>query len=198
MAKRIFESEKGADMLMNEYTSKSGVKIGKFYNNAVYCWFLPESQTLNVEANYILQQAEAGTLDDWTLKQSISRGITWLAQYPIKDCSILKSILLHFTCAPYMEKQKDPRNDYVKKMFNDAEEKIKEYDPNYSAFNPCLANFGEDICNHWDNIWNEKIMYDVISSIVFLCEPQKPITWYEGIMFLKSIENSAKAEHGVK
>lgn len=198
MAKRIFESEKGADMLMNEYTSRSGIKIGKFYNSAIYHWFLPESQVLNVEASYILQQAENGKLDQWELKQSISRGVRWLSQYPIKDCSILKAILLHFTCAPYMNKQTDPRNDHVKKMFDDAEEKLKKYDPDYSAYNPSIANFGEDICKHWDNVWNEKIMYDVISSIVYLCEPQKPITWYDGINFLKNIEESAKVEHGVK
>lgn len=198
LAKRIFESEKGPDMLMTEYTKRSGVKIGKFYNNCVLCWFLPESQALNVEASFILQEEEHGELNMFLLKQSISRGITWLGQYPVKDCSVLQSILLYFTCAPFLDPGKDPRNDYVKDMFNQVEQIIKDNDPSYTNFNACIANFGDDICKHWDVLWDKKIAYDVLSSIVFLFDPQKEITWYDGIVYLKAIEDAAKKEHGVK
>lgn len=196
--KRIFESEKGVDMLINEYTQKSGIKIGKLFNNAIYCWFLPVAKTLRVEANFILQQEEAGKLDQWTIKQSISRGITWLGKYPVENCNILKSILLHFTCTPWSVKKEDNRNDFVKELFNQAEAKLKEYDPNYNSLNACLGNFGEDICDHWDKVWNEKIMYDVISYIVFGEQVQKEFTWYEAISILQEIEEVANEKYGVK
>lgn len=196
--KRIFDAEKAADMLVNEYVSKSGIKLAKLYNRAIYNFFLPSTQALSLEANYILAKAEDGTLDDFAIKQSLSRGITWLSSYPIKDCSILREILLRFTFAPYADLQHDPRNDYVKSLFAQAEEKIKEHDPDYAPIHPCIANYGTDICDHWNTVWEYKIMYSVLSCIVYLCDIQKPISWYDAIMFLKDMENEAINEHGVR
>lgn len=196
--KRIFESEKETDLLINEFTKNTGVKIGKLFNNAVTCWFLPAVKTLSVEANYLLQQEANGLLDQWTIKQCVSRGITWLGKYPVENCDLLRSILLHYTCTPWDVKQEGHANEYVKEMMETVKRKIRETESDYSPIHPCLGNFGEDICDRWETLWKEKIVYDVISAIVYVEEPQKPITWYEAIIFLKNIEILANEKYGVK
>ncbi len=196
--KRIFDSDKEIDMIVNEYTKETGVKIGKIFNNAIYNWFLPNVETLYVEAKYILDLEEKGELSQDTIKQCLSRGITWLGKYPIRNCEVLRSILLHFTCASFFDRKEDSRNNYVKEMFKKAEEKIKEHNPNYDPFHNCIGNYGEDICDNWENIWEEKIMYDVISSIVYLEEPKRPFTWFEAINYLCQIEYLAQKKYGVK
>lgn len=96
---------------------------------------------MNIEATYLLQKAEKDELYQWTIKQSLSRGISWLAKYPVEECSVLQDIVLHFTCAPYKNVQKDPRNEYVKERVDVVEEKIKSINPEYNTLHVCLEDF---------------------------------------------------------
>jgi len=193
MSKRIFETEHGADYLMNEYCDETDSKIARVINYAIYCWFMPNYvEELKVEANYLLQKQKEGNLTQWEIKQVVSRGISWLAKNPIPDCSTLRSMNLHFTMPAYAEKQEDTRNDYVKSFFAEAEEIMAKVDSKYiKGFpHPCLGNFASDILDSWDKVWEERVMYDVLSYVVFGTEPQKPITVYQAITFLKRIEEA--------
>lgn len=198
--KRIFESEKEVDLLIKEYTKKSGVTIAKLLNNAVLCWFLPTASTLSVEARFLLQQAALNDLEPWVIKQSISRGITWLGKYPIENAELLRSIILHFTCSPWDSHPGEKANDHVNSMFLEIISKIKETEPDYNHTprHPYLGNFGEDILDRWQILWNDKATYDVLSAIVYTEEPKKPFTWYEAVCILKSLEDLANEKYGIK
>ncbi|ELC8333255.1 hypothetical protein [Clostridium perfringens] len=188
--KKIFECEKEANFLIEEFCKLSGVKITKTINNSIKSFFLPNYiEALRVEAYYILQQHKEGKIEQQELKQAISRGIMVLSKFPIKDCSLLRSIILRFTCVPYVNGYEDNRNEYVKDLFAKAESKIKEYNKSYNPYNIFACSYGDDICDHWQYVWNEKIMYDVLSSIVYIEEIAKPFTVYETITLLKRMED---------
>lgn len=54
--KKIFECEKEANFLIEEFCKLSGVKITKTINNSIKSFFLPNYiEALRVEAYYILQ-----------------------------------------------------------------------------------------------------------------------------------------------
>lgn len=190
MPVRIYLAEKHAELLIQEYSSLYGRTIGKTINNSIYSGFLPNNiELLSVEANYILQQQEAGILDQSTIRQCISRGIGWLAQHPTKDCSLLRSIMLHFTGSTYLNKDGVTINEYIQELFENAKAIIREHDPDYHSVHPYLVNYYDDIWDHWENIWSEKAIYDIIAAIVFLEENQKKFMWLEAILILKRIEN---------
>lgn len=192
MARKLFESEDAVDELLDRYSKENGVKIGRKINQSVYNEFLPrEAQTLVVEANYILQEHMAGRLSEDVIKQSLSRGITWLKNYPIDDSQILRSILTHYNNTPFKEPETDNRNEYVKKLFEDAEAKLKEVDESYVNYHSSIVSLGEDICMHWKDVWQEKVMYEVISYMVYACDMERPYDWYDCISYLKQIEIAA-------
>lgn len=192
MARKLFESDQAVDELLDRYSKEAGVKIGKAINQAVYNEFLPrESQTLMVEGNYILQEHMAGRLDEFTLKQSLSRGISWLKNFPIEDSQILRTILTHYNNTPFQEPEEDNRNDYVKQLFDDAEARLKEVDPGYVNYHTSIISLGEDICMHWKDVWQDKVMYEVISYLVYTCDMKRPYDWYTCISYLKQIEIAA-------
>ena len=76
--------------LLNRVVKEEKVDASEFANNAFLDKFLPVSEKLGIEAGFILQEHEAGTLNAWLVKQSISRGIRWLGNHPIRDCAIGK------------------------------------------------------------------------------------------------------------
>lgn len=82
--------------LLNRVVKEEKVDASEFANNAFLDKFLPVSEKLGIEAGFILQEHEAGTLNAWLVKQSISRGIRWLGKHPIRDNAILKQILERF------------------------------------------------------------------------------------------------------
>lgn len=82
--------------LLNRVVKEEKVDASEFANNAFLDKFLPVSEKLGIEAGFILQEHEAGTLNAWLVKQSISRGIRWLGKHPIRDNAILKQILGRF------------------------------------------------------------------------------------------------------
>lgn len=76
--------------LLNRVVKEEKVDASEFANSAFLDKFLPVSEKLGIEAGFILQEHEAGTLNAWLVKQCISRGIRWLGNHPIRDCAILK------------------------------------------------------------------------------------------------------------
>ena len=192
MARKLFESDPAVDELLDRYSKEAGIKIGKAINQAVYNEFLPRaSQTLMVEGNYILQEHMAGRLDEDRIKESLSRGITWLKNFPIEDSQIFRTILTHYNNTPFQEPEVDNRNDYVKKLFDDAEARLKEVDPGYVNYHASIVSLGEDICMHWKDVWQDKVMYEVISYMVYACDMKRPYDWYDCSAYLKQMEIAA-------
>jgi|GEM_PF-5604533 len=190
MAIRIYLLEKQTDLMIKEYCAQTGRNINKTINNSIYCSFLPDRvELLYVEADYILQQQEAGILDQSTIRQCISRSIGWLARHPIKDCSILHSIILHFSFSTHLNKEGDTRNEYIQELLENAKAIIRKHDPDYHSVHPYLTNYYDDIWDHWEDIWEEEAIYDIISTIVFLEKNQKKFKWFEAILIIKRIEN---------
>lgn len=189
---RFFEAEKKADILLKEYCEVSKSKVANAINTAIYCWFLPNYVTeLKLEANYLLQlKEENGEVSELTIRQAISRGLSWLGKHPIMDATILRNMNLNFTLPVYEKALEDTRNDYVKGMFREAENIMDNIDVSYIKHYPCWGNFGSDILDQWDKVWDKKVMYDVLSYIVFSEEAKKPISVYDAIIFLKSIEEA--------
>lgn len=194
--KRIFDASPKVDLLLNAYTKESGVKIGKTINNTILCWFLPHSEPLSIEANYILQEQANGKLTPWLIKQSVSRGIRWLARYPINDCSILKSIAARYARIAWNDED-DSLNGYTKGILDNVVAKIKAADPTYTRYWNHYACLADDICAHWDALWQDKDVYEALSTIVFCFDPVPEISWYEGICYLQAMEQAANRQHGV-
>lgn len=196
--KRLFESEHGVDLLVGACTEATGIKIGKLLNVAVYSYFLPEVETLNVEANYILKNEEMGELNQAMLSQCLSRGVTWLSLYPIKDCSILKSLILHYMDSPFVNGAEDNHNDYVKSLYSSVEDLIRDSNPDYEFRNISYISFSDVIFSYWDQLWKEKVVYEIFAYIIFTAKIRIPLGWYDGIIYLKKIEEAAQKEHGLK
>lgn len=198
--KRIFQSDKDVDLLINEYTNTEGISIARFLNIAVRQVFLPRNKTLHVESAYLLQQAAEGKADQDLIRQCISRGITWLGKYPIENPEILRTVILHFIRSPWDDTPGDPANQTVSTLFDNIISKIQESEPDFkrSPVHPFYGNFGEDILDRWEILWNEKIAYDALSAIVYCEEPAKPFTWYDGMLILQAIEIAAEEKHGIK
>ena len=198
MARKLFDADPAVDALLERRSKEDGVKIGKAINQAVYNDFLPrEAQTLVVEANYILQERMKGQLREDMIKQSLSRGISWMKNFPIDDSSILQDILTHYATTPFQESQYDDRNDHVKKLFGDAEAKLKEVDPTYENYHSSIVSLGEDICMHWKDVWKVPVMYEVISYMVYHCDIERPYDWYDCIHYLKQIEIAAMMQYNL-
>lgn len=57
--------------LLNRVVKEEKVDASEFANNAFLDKFLPVSEKLGIEAGFILQEHEAGTLNAWLVKQSM-------------------------------------------------------------------------------------------------------------------------------
>lgn len=194
--RRIFDASPEADLLLNAFTQEKGIKLGKIVNNAILCWFLPQSETLAIEANFLLQEQASGKPSPWGIKQSVSRGIRWLSRYPISDCSILKSIAARYARIAWGEDDK-ALNDITKALFDGIVAKIKAADPTYTRYWTHYACLADDICAHWDALWQDKEVYEAFASLVFLYDPAPAISWYEAICYLQAMEQAANKQHGV-
>lgn len=196
--RRIFESHPITDLLLDHYSKATGQKIGSTIDNAVRCWFLPKNETLLFEATYLLEREVEGNMDERYIRTAISRGIRWLSKYPIKDCKILERILAHYSMPAFDNTPDNSANPFVLEMFERVAARIKEHVP---SFNPNWYSYSEyaaQILRHWDIEWNDPDAYDVISTIVYICEPRIPFAWHHGVDYLKQIEIYATAEHGIQ
>ena len=192
MGRKLFDADPVVEELLSRYAKENGVKIGKKINQSIYNEFLPqEVQTLVIEANYILEQHISGNLDEKMIKQSLSRGVSWLKNYPIDDNQVIRSILMHYGNIPFDESQISRCNQLVKKLYKDVEAKLKEVDESYINYHFSLISLGDDICAHWKDVWKDSIMYEIISYMIYACDVKRPYDWYDCLYYLKQIEIAA-------
>lgn len=84
--------------LLNRVVKEEKVDASEFANNAFLDKFLPVSEKLGIEAGFILQEHEAGTLNAWLVKQSRCLKPTW----PEKSHSSNRPELTTFICTRIM------------------------------------------------------------------------------------------------
>ena len=117
--------------LLNRVVKEEKVDASEFANNAFLDKFLPVSEKLGIEAGFILQEHEAGTLNAWLVKQSISRGIRWLGKHPIRDCAILRQILGRFPFGADDNGKISTCNECVQSDMDSVVALLKERVPGY-------------------------------------------------------------------
>ena len=167
------------------------VDASEFANSAFLDKFLPVSEKLGIEAGFILQEHEAGTLDAWLVKQCISRGIRWLGNHPIRDCAILKQILVRFPFSAKDNGKISTCNECVQSDMDSVVALLKERVPGYVPSKDEYNGLVEDVLANWKYIWNEAIVYNVLATIVYTNEPKKDFDWYDGLKLLHLIDFAA-------
>lgn len=177
--------------LLNRVVKEEKVDASEFANNAFLDKFLPVSEKLGIEAGFILQEHEVGTLDAWLVKQCISRGIRWLGNHPIRDCAILKQILVRFPFSAKDNGKISTCNECVQSDMDSVVALLKERVPGYVPSKDEYNGLVEDVLANWEYIWNEAIVYNVLSTIVYTNEPKKDFDWYDGLKLLHLIDFAA-------
>ena len=131
--------------LLNRVVKEEKVDASEFANNAFLDKFLPVSEELGIEAGFILQEHEAGTLDAWLVKQCISRGIRWLGKHPIRDCAILKQILVRFPFSAKDNGKISTCNECVQSDMDSVVALLKERVPGYVSAKNGYNGLVEDV-----------------------------------------------------
>ena len=157
--------------LLNRVVKEEKVDASEFANSAFLDKFLPVSEKLGIEAGFILQEHEAGTLDAWLVKQCISRGIRWLGKHPIRDCAILKQILVRFPFSAKDNGKISTCNECVQSDMDSVVALLKERVPGYVPSKDEYNGLVEDVLANWEYIWDEAIVYNVLATIVYTNEP---------------------------
>lgn len=177
--------------LLNRVVKEEKVDASEFANCALFDKFLPVSEKLGIEAGFILRKHEAGTLDAWLVKQSISRGIRWLGKHPIRDCTILKQIFERFPFGAKDSGKISTCNECVQLDMDKVIALLKERVPGYVTTKGEYNGLVEDVFANWKYIWNETIVYNVLSTIVYTNAPKKDFDWYDGLKLLHLMDFAA-------
>lgn len=174
--------------LLNRVVKEEKVDASEFRPTVQFLdKFLPVSEKLGIEAGFILQEPEAGTLDAWLVKQCISRGIRWLGKHPIRDCAILKQILVRFPFGAKDNGKISTCNECVQSDMDSVVALLKVRVPGYVPSKDKYNGLVEDVLANWEYIWNEAIVYNVLATIVYTNEPKKDFDWYDGLKLLLSL-----------
>lgn len=198
MANRLFKTEPEADVIINEKTKNKSATVAEICNNGIYRGYMPYyAMTLNTEASFILQNED---INQWEIKQSISRGVEWLQDYHIKKSDVLKYILSHFNNVihnqPECEVREDVRSHSVIALMKDSYSRLKELCPNenlYETIDPVMLS--NQILSCWNYVYDEKIMYKMIACAIFVKDNDRNFSRSEAVDILKEIENEVIREH---
>ena len=68
---------------------------------------------------------------------------------------------------------------------------LKERVPGYVPTKNGYDGLVEDVLANWEYIWDEAIVYNVMSTIVYTNEPKKDFDWYDGLKLLHLIDFAA-------
>ena len=189
--KRFFISTKESDDLISAEVQHTGQKIGSIINSAISEAHLPTSPPLLLEALYILDRHLKNESDPWEIKQSVSRGITWLGSHPISDKAVLIDVFSKYAFGPNAPSGPIDGNDYVRGLFDQVLnllcERVPDYSPSATGYDGLVA----DILDNWPSLWREKVVYEVLSAIVYCKEPYDPFDWFEGMTILRVIDGVA-------
>ena len=196
MANRLFKTEPQVDMYINEKTKNKSATVAQICNNGIYYGYLPQfSMVLKTEAHALLQMENVGQQE---IRQSLYRGVDWLGDYHIKKSDILQYILSHYTGTIFdrPEMREDNRANATMEIMRDAYYRLKDLcpeEPIYETIDP--VSLSEQILSCWSKVYDEKIMYKVISLAIYLSENSREFSRGEAVDILKEIENEVIREH---
>lgn len=196
--KRFFVSTQESDDLISAEVQHTGRKIGTVINSAISESHLPTSPPLLLEALYILEMHLKNESDDWEIKQSISRAITWLGSHPISNKAVLVDIFSKYAFGQNAPSGPIDGNEYVCKQFDDVQQLLRERIHDYTPSVPGYDGLVSDILENWSSLWREKVVYEVLSAIVFTKDPYKPFDWFEGMSILRTIDGEAWQQWSVE
>lgn len=179
------------EALLNRVSKEKQMSANDLVNDAIFDMLFPKSGKLQIEASFILQKHEAGTLNAWLVKQSIARGIRWLATHPIQDRTILVQILDRFSCCADDSGKISTCHKWVLEEMDKVISMLKERVPGYIPSQDKYNRLAKDILINWRCIWREEAVYSVLSTIVFANDPKKDFDWYDGLKFLYLIDLAA-------
>ena len=175
------------DTAKNNY----GLKKDKFIQTALKDEFFPITTPFRLEADFLLKEATIDRLTDDDIKNCMSRGINLLKNRPLREPAILWSFFSRFT-----EEELQKSSDIV-----EGDASWEQTIAVYTTLNelPFVGNDGridgarlvDDILSKWDSLWEMKETYFLLSLIVDRCEPESPLGWLEGILFLRDLERIA-------
>lgn len=188
---RYYSSSPENDALIQAEAASSGTKIGTIINTSIRENFLPMASPLRVEAAFLLNRHIEGKLTPWETKQSISRGVRWMGTHPLQDCHILEKVFSYFSFGPLGLSGAITGNDFVQGQMDTIFSLLKNRVPGHEISAPGYDGLVADVLACWQYIWQEKIVYDVLSTIVFNYEPYKDFQWYDGVQILRTIDRAA-------
>lgn len=188
---RFFISTKESDELISAEVQHTGHKRNTIISAAISNFYLPTAQPLRVEALYILDKHLQSTTNPWEIKQSISRGITWLGSHPISDNAILIDIFSKYAFGTNAPSGPLDGNDFVLGQFDQVLNLLRERVPDYASSTTGYDSLVADILDNWSSLWQEKVVYEVLSAIVFTKEPDEPFDWIEGLTILRVMDGVA-------
>ena len=196
MANRLFKTEAPADVIISEKTKNKSATVAEVCNNAIYFGYLPNFSTvLNNEARYILQEEN---ITQEEIRKSLSRGVTWLGDYCIKNSDVLHIIMSHFSSSIFdnQDLREDNRSDAVVGLMRDAYFRLKDLCPGEYIYETINATaLVEQILDNWSKVYHEKLMYRMISCAIHIDANTREFSKGEAIEILKAIENQVIIEH---
>ena len=94
--KKMIKLMSVSNALLARSATDGNEDVSKLANKAIIDSFMPVSRTLLIEAKYLMNEQAKEMLNPWLVKQSISRGIQWMATHPIRNSEVMKYIFSHY------------------------------------------------------------------------------------------------------
>ena len=154
--KRFFTSDSESDMLIAVAANFYDLKTEELINMAIKNEFLPVTEPFRTEAAYILQRKAEGQLNDWEIKQCMSRGVRALGLRPIRNEENLKEFFARYHLSDVVSDSSITENDTLGKA---TVEIYTILDKSLPADNIDGTYLVETIFANWDSLWHVKAVY---------------------------------------
>ena len=191
--KKMIKLMSVSNTLLTRAAKNGNEDVSKLANEAIIDSFMPISRTLLIEAKYLMNEQAKGMLNPWLVKQSISRGIQWLATHPIQDSEVMKYIFSHYALKESAETiiNNEIVCEKMKKVTELLEACVLAYAPSAPVGSVGLV---EDMLGNWKYIWHKSEVYDVLAAIVFSQKPMQDFDWTDGVVTLHAMDIAAWEE----
>ena len=191
--KKMIKFMSVSNALLARSATDGNEDVSKLANKAIIDSFMPVSRTLLIEAKYLMNEQAKEMLNPWLVKQSISRGIQWMATHPIRNSEVMKYIFSHYALKESAETIIN--NEIVCETMEEVTALLEACVPAYAPSAP-VGSVGlvEDMLDNWKHIWRKSVVYDVMSAIVFSQDPMQDFDWVEGVATLHAMDLAAWKE----